>query len=276
MTRKINSSAGRDINSSAGRDINSSAGRDIDDLKKTIAALLNDNGCSEAEAKSRQARAAKMMLNLSLTEDEVRAKDPDMFQSDTQITRFDWIVSQFIMSPIEDLTGTQCWYNVLPTPAGKRSDRKLIHFAGYRSDVDQATWLFSHILEQAKAGARGISESAQNRGSTQERNSYLVGFAAAVSSKVRDLIASMDTVRSEQSSLDGSSVDLVLLEKAQVVAAFLETIAPGLVSDQTKGTSVKNGVAAQAGARDGKAVSLGRGVSQAHQAQTGVKALTSA
>jgi len=264
------------------REINSSAGRDIDDLKKTIAALLNDNGCSEAEAKSRQARAAKMMLNLSLTEDEVRAKDPDMFQSDTQITRFDWIVSQFIINPIEDLTGTQCWYNVLPTPAGKRSDRKLIHFAGYRSDVDQATWLFSHILEQAKAGARGISESAQNRGSTQERNSYLVGFAAAVSSKVRDLIASMDTVRSEQSSLDGSSVELgsasasmVLLEKAQVVAAFLETIAPGLVSDQTKGTSVKNGVAAQAGARDGKAVSLGRGVSQAHQAQTGVKALAS-
>ena len=247
----------------------------LEDLKKIIATLLDDNGCSEAEVKSRQARAAKMMLNLGLTEDEVRAKDPDMFQSDTQITRFDWIVSQFIMNPIEDLTGTQCWYNVLPTPAGKRSDRKLIHFAGYRSDVDQATWLFSHILEQAKAGARGISESAQNRGSTQEKNSYLVGFAAAVSSKVRDLIASMDTVRSEQSSLDGSSVDLVLLEKAQVVAAFLETIAPGLVSDQTKGTSVKNGAAAQAGTRDGKAVSLGRGVSQAHQAQTGVKALTS-
>jgi hypothetical protein len=249
------------------REINSSAGRDIDDLKKTIAALLNDNGCSEAEAKSRQARAAKMMLNLSLTEDEVRAKDPDMFQSDTQITRFDWIVSQFIMNPIEDLTGTQCWYNVLPTPAGKRSDRKLIHFAGYRSDVDQATWLFSHILEQAKAGARGISD-------TKERNSYLVGFAAAVSSKVRDLIASMDAVRSEQkgtgNELGSASASMVLIEKAQVVAVFLETIAPGLVSDQTKGTSVKNGVAAQAGARDGKAVSLGRGVSQ------GAKALTSA
>ena len=65
----------------------------LEDLKKIIATLLDDSGCSEAEAKSRQARAAKMMLNLGLTEDEVRAKDPDMFQSDTQITRFDWIVS---------------------------------------------------------------------------------------------------------------------------------------------------------------------------------------
>jgi len=246
-------------------------GRDMDDLKKTIATLLDDSGCSEAEAKSRQARAAKMMLNLGLTEDEVRAKDPDMFQSNTQITRFDWIVSQFIMNPIEDLTGTQCWYNVMPTPTGKRSDRKMIHFAGYRSDVDQATWLFSHILEQAKAGARGITVSSQNRGSTKERNSYLVGFAAAVSSKVRDLIASMDTVRKEQEVMEpgSASTSMVLLEKAQIVAAFLETIAPGLMSDQTKGTSVKNRAAAQAGARDGKAATLGRGVSQ------GVKALAS-
>ena len=256
----------REINSSAGRDINSSNGRDIDDLKKIIATLLDDSGCSEAEAKSRQAKAAKMLHSLGLTEDEVRAKDPDMFQSETVITRFDWIVTPFVMAPIEELTGTQGWYKVLPTPTGKRSDRKVVFFAGYRSDVDQATWLFSHILEQAKAGARGISD-------TKERNSYLVGFAAAVSSKVRDLIASMDTVRSEQK---GTGNDLVLIEKAQVVAAFLETIAPGLVSDQTKGTSVKNGAAAQAGTRDGKAVSLGRGVSQAHQAQTGVKALTSA
>jgi len=253
----------REINSSAGRDINSSNGRDIDDLKKIIATLLDDSGCSEAEAKSRQAKAAKMLHSLGLTEDEVRAKDPDMFQSETVITRFDWIVTPFVMAPIEELTGTQGWYKVLPTPTGKRSDRKVVFFAGYRSDVDQATWLFSHILEQAKAGAQGISD-------TKERNSYLVGFAAAVSSKVRDLIASMDTARSEQSSLDGSSVDLVLIEKAQVVAAFLKMIAPGLVNDQSKGTQVKNGVAAQAGARDGKAVSMGRGVSQ------GAKALTSA
>jgi hypothetical protein len=226
--------------------------RNLDDLKKIIAGLLETEGRTDAEVKAFQKKAAQMMHNLGLTEEEVRAKDPDMFQSDTQITRFDWIVCPFIMNAIEELTGTQCWYNVLPTPSGKRSDRKLVHFAGYRSDVDQAAWLFSHILDEAKAGARGISE-------TKERNSYLVGFGAAVNAKLNALTRSLQEVREETSS---SGTDLVLLEKAQVVAAFLETIAPGLTEDKTKGTQVKNQAAAQAGARDGKNVSLGRGVSQ--------------
>jgi len=237
--------------------------RNLDDLKKIIAGLLETEGRTEAEVKAFQKKAAQMMHNLGLTEEEVRAKDPDMFQSDTQITRFDWIVGPFVMNPIEELTGTQCWYNVLPTPSGKRSDRKLVHFAGYRSDVDQASWLFSHILAEAAAGARGISVTA-------ERNSYLVGFGAAVSAKLNALTRSLKEVREEAyQTQSGMGTELMLLEKAQVVAAFLETIAPGLVSDQTKGTQVKNHAAAQAGARDGKNVSLGRGVS------AGAKALAS-
>jgi len=232
--------------------------RDTNDLKKIIANLLETEGRSETEVKAFQAKAAKMLHDLGLTEDEVRAKDPDMFQSETIITRFDWIVSQFIMNPIEELTGTQCWYQVLPTPTGKRSDRKVVYFAGYRSDVDQATWLFSHILEQAKAGARGITV-------TSERNSYLVGFASAVSAKIRSLTVSLDNVREQDKS---TGYDLVLVEKERVVKAFLDSIAPGLTEDSTKGTQVKNGAAAQAGIRDGQKATLGRGVSQGALALT--------
>lgn len=236
--------------------------RDIEDLKRIIAGLLDTEGRTEAEVQAFQKKAAKMMHELGLTEDEVRAKDPDMFQSETIITRFDWIVAQLTMNAIESLTGTQAWYQILPTPTGKRSDRKIVYFAGYRSDVDQATWLFSHILSEAKTGARGITV-------TKERNSYLVGFGAAVQAKVHALTASLQEVREESaSSRDGSRVgtDLVLQEKERVVLAFLEEIAPNLRTDQTKGTQVRNSAAAQAGARDGKNVSLGRGVSQGAQA----------
>ncbi|QDP53484.1 MAG: hypothetical protein GOVbin4933_30 [Prokaryotic dsDNA virus sp.] len=251
------------IDKPEGRDIDKPEGRSLDDLKQVIASLLETDGRTEAEVKAFQKKAAKMMHNLGLTEEEVRAKDPDMFQADVQITRFDWIVSQFIMNPIEELTGTKCWYNIMPTPSGKRSDRKLVHFAGYRSDVDQAIWMFSHILEQAKASARGIS-------ATNERNSYLVGFGAAVNSKIRDLVSLLAEVRDEACQMQpGMGTELMLLEKAQVVAAFLKTIAPNLVSDNAKGTQAKNRAAAQAGARDGKSVTLGRGVSQ------GAKAITS-
>lgn len=232
-------------------------GRSLDDLKRTIAGLLETEGRTEAEVKVFQRKAAKMMHELGLTEDEVRAKDPDMFQSETIITRFDWIVAQLTMNAIENLTGTQCWYQILPTPTGKRSDRKIIYFAGYRSDVDQATWLFNHVLSEAKAGARGISV-------TKERNSYLVGFASAVQAKVHALAASLAEVREEVTGSSGT--DLVLLEKERVVLAFLEEIAPNLCPDQTKGTKVRNHAAAQAGVRDGKNVALGRGVSQGARA----------
>ena len=233
-----------------------SAGRDTEGLKRLIASLLDTEGRTEAEVQTFQKRAAKMVHELGLTEDEVRAKDPDMFQSNTIITRFDWVVAQWIMSSIKNLTGTQCWYKVLPTATGKRSDRKIVYFAGYRSDVDQATWLFRHILDEAKTGSRGITI-------TKERNSYLVGFATAVLAKIQALTTSLAEVREEAQS---SGTDLMLPEKERVVLAFLEEIAPNLRSSQAKGTQVRNRAAAQAGTRDGKNVSLGRGVSQGAKA----------
>ena len=248
------------------RETNPSNKRDIEDLKRVIAGLLETEGRTEAEVEAFRKKAAKMMHNLGLTENEVRAKDPDMFRSETTITRFDWVVSPFVLGLLEELTGTQCWYTILCTSTGKRSDRKNIRFAGYRSDVDQATWLYGHILAEAKKGCSGIP-------GTQERNSYLVGFGATVASKLRDLVASLAEVR-EEANTSGSGTDLVLLEKAQVVKAFLETIAPGLKLDSTRGTRVKNGTAFRAGARDGKNASLGRGVAQgakalAHQGYPG-------
>jgi len=231
--------------------------RDISDLKKIIAGMLETEGRTEAEIATFQKKAAKMMHELGLSREEIMAKDPDMFHSTTQITRFDWIVTQLVFGPIMSLTGTKMWYEILPTPSGKRSDRKLVYFGGYRSDVDQATWLFQHVLEQAKQGAAGIK-------ATSERNSYLVGFGAGVAKKIRDLAKSLDTVREEQATT-GSSQDascVVLMEKERIVASFIDSVAPGLITTSNKGTSIRDGAAAGAGARDGKNVSLGRGVGQ--------------
>lgn len=175
--------------------------RSTDDLKKIIANLLETSGRTEEEILVMQAKAAKMMHQLGLTREDIFAEKPDMWSANIQITRFDWIVAQFLMNPIEDLTGTECWYQILPTPTGKRSDRKVVYFAGYRSDVDQATWLFQHILAEATKGARGISLTA-------ERNSYLVGFASAVAMKIRSLTTSLKAVREEVSS---TGYDLVLV-----------------------------------------------------------------
>jgi hypothetical protein len=232
--------------------------RTTEDLKKIIANLLETSGRTEDEIRTMQAKAAKIMHQLGLTRADIFAEKPDMFSSHVQITRFDWIVAQYLMSAVTDLTGTECWYEIMPTPTGKRSDRKLIYFAGYRSDVDQATWLFQHVLEQAGAGSRGINVTSQ-------KNSYLVGFASTVARRIRDLAKAMKTMSFQGEALDVNSEEatenaLVLAKKEEVVKAFLSKLAPGLTEGQDKGSVVKDGRAFNSGRSDGAKASLGRGV----------------
>ena len=229
--------------------------RSTDDLKKIIATMLETSGRTEEEILIMQAKAAKMMHQLGLTREDIFAEKPDMWSTNIQITRFDWIVAQFLMNAVEHLTGTECWYEIMLTPTGKRSDRKLVYFAGYRSDVDQALWLFKHVLEQAAVGARGISVTA-------ERNSYLVGFATMVSRRIRSLGDALRNIQEHDPAAKLSDNALVLARKEEVVKAFLKEVAPGLVPDQTKGTSVRNGNAFNAGREDGARATLGRSVAQ--------------
>ena len=235
--------------------------RNEEDLKRVIAALLETEGRSEDEVRTFQAKAAKLMHKLGLTREDIFAEKPDMHTAEMQITRFDWIVAQYIGSGISRLTGTQEWYTILSTPTGKRSDRKVFHFAGYRSDVDQAIWLFKHLIEASQAGARGIS-------ATSERNSYLVGFASTVYRRLTELAIALEGVQ-EDMAPTGNDNALVLTKKEDTVNAFLKKIAPGLRDGQGKGTAVKDYSAMVVGQRDGKSVSLGRGVAQ------GAKALMS-
>ena len=232
--------------------------RNEDDLKRVIAALLETEGRSDDEVRTFQAKAAKLMHKLGLTREDIFAEKPDMHTAEMHITRFDWIVAQYIGSGISRLTGTQEWYTILSTPTGKRSDRKVFHFAGYRSDVDQAIWLFKHLIEASQAGARGIS-------ATSERNSYLVGFAATVYRRLVELAVALDGVQEDEAPT-GNDNALVLAKKEDTVKAFLQKIVPGLRDGQGKGTAVKDFSAMVAGQRDGKSVSLGRGVAQGAKA----------
>ena len=64
----------------------------------------------------------------------------------------------------------------------------------------------------------------------------------------------------------GNDNALVLAKKEDTVKAFIQKIVPGLRDGQGKGTTVKDRSARVAGQRDGKSVSLGRGVAQGAKA----------
>lgn len=234
--------------------------RSKDDLKKIIANLLETEGRTKAETENYKRKAAQMMYELGLTREEILVKNPDMCKVEIHIGRFDWIVTKCVFAVICDLTDVHMFHSIKRTSLGKRSDLKILYFCGYRSDVDQATWLLSHILSKA-------AESSQNIRTTSERNSYLVGFGTSITHNIKKLIRSLRAVQKDESAKTGK--DLVLKEKAQIVKEYVNKVAPNLVTS-TGRTSIRNTRAMSAGMTDGNKVSLGRGVSQ------GAKAITQA
>lgn len=219
-------------------------------MQEIITALLDTTGRTEAEAIAAGKKAAKLMAKLGLTEEQIMAKAPDMHRSISKIDRWGWIITQYILNPISDLTGTKVWFEILPTASGKRSDNKNIHIAGFRSDVDQATWLFNHIVSAAANQSRGMNVT--------DRNSFLVGFGGAVRKRIKELI---DSYHQERPDLDPTKGTNLVVVKSRQVEDYQASLVSNLRSNTAKGTKAKAWSAYGAGAAAGQNVTLGRPVS---------------
>lgn len=213
--------------------------------KALIAALLNEDGRTEAEAASAREKAARLLVRHGLTEAEVLSEDRDMARADTELGRHDWIVVKFLGGAIARLTGTTAWYRDLPAKTGRRSDRKLYSFAGYRPDVEQADWLMATVLAAGKAAARGV-------GNDRSKSDLLAAFAVTVARRLRDLTEATDTARAA-----AGSTALVPVKQANV-DEYVREITGGLRDSRTRGRSLRDGAAAAEGRRAGAAVSLSR------------------
>lgn len=215
-------------------------------IKEIIAALLSTEGRSEAEIEASQLQAAKLMAKHGLTEAEVLADNPDLLQDNTGIGRHEWIVAKFIMGPLEKLTGTKVYFEILPTKNGKRSDRKTIQFAGYRPDCEQAFWLFETIMEYGLEGALEFKGD-------KAKSDFLAGFGVTVAKRIRELTDKLDEVRGETGTA-------LVVTKEAVVDDFLKTQGIHLTRTANGGRRVSDGNALEAGREAGKKVSLSRPV----------------
>lgn len=162
-----------------------------DRMKAVIAALLETDGRTPEEAASARAKAAKLMAKHDLTEEEVLADNPDLVGLATEVSRYEWIVTQVVSYRIAKLTGTVGHYHSCYGKGWtRRSDRKRQVFSGYRPDVEHAAFLLHSILEQAKVGARAV------KGSTA-KTAYLRAFGNTVSRRLRDLTDTVEEVRTD-------------------------------------------------------------------------------
>lgn len=223
---------------------------DQDRLKTIVAALLNDAGRTPEEAELAKKKAAQLMLQAGVTQEELLAEDADMLLEMIDIGRREWLVSKYVATRVARLSGCQTYYEKMYTSQGRRSDRKKVHFAGYRPDVENAQWLFNHIIEASKRAvkASGLKEN-------REKEDMLTTFAVTVAMRLNDIADAMDTAREEEGVPVGN--DLVLVRDAKI-DDFLKDQGVQLATAHNRPRGEVGLNAAEAGRKAGSEVSLGR------------------
>ncbi len=224
---------------------------DQDRLRNVVEALLNDSGRTLQEAALARKKAAQLMLDAGVTEAELLSEDADMLLEAVETGRREWLVAGFIMLRVARLSGCRTYCESLLTKAGRRSDRKRVNFAGYRSDVENAEWLLRHLLEAAK-GALRLSGFETNR----QKEDMLVSFGATVAERLDDLADAMDVAREEREAHGGKY--LVEVRDAKV-DEFMTSLDLDLYTSKSYGRYCGQDASA-AGKAAGNAVSLGRPV----------------
>jgi hypothetical protein len=225
---------------------------DQDRLRKIVGALLNDTGRTPQEAKLARNKAAQLMLDAGVSEAELLSEDADMLLETLDIGRREWLVSKFIMTRVARLSGCRSYVMDLRSAAGRRSDRKRVHFAGYRPDVENAEWLMAHLLAAATSAVRQ-SGMKTNR----QKEDMLVAFGGTVARRLDELADAMTVVREEQDFTSGQY--LVEVRDAKVDKFMKDDLGLELVMSQHRGRST--GLeASEAGKAAGRAVALGRPV----------------
>lgn len=228
---------------------------DQDRLRKIVEALLNDNGRTPEEAELAHQKAAELMLEAGLSEEELLQDDVEMLRETLEASRREWLVAGRVMVAVARLSACRAYYEDVRHPrTGRRTDRKRVNFCGYGPDVENARWLYSHLVEE---GLRLLKQSGPME--RREKDDFLVAFASSLSVRMNDLADRMDVAREEQGVPDGQSL---VVDRDAAVDEWMKT---ELGLSLASGRSVSRRGSADAfamGREAASGVSLGRPVGQ--------------
>jgi hypothetical protein len=184
----------------------------LDRVRKLLA-KAEDESCTPPEAEALTAKAAELMAKYGIDRALLAAVRPE---TDAPASRFVEIDNPWGRVKAHLLCGLgsalRCQCIMITTRTGLR-----IHVFGYASDIERTDLLYTSVLIQMWHGLAValVPEWASPRA---WRRSWLLGFAAAVTSRVR---AAEDAARSqsEQSAPAGqpSRTALVLADREQVI-----------------------------------------------------------
>jgi hypothetical protein len=207
-------------------------------------------GVTPAEAQALTAKAAELMAKYGIDRALLAAERPETDHPADRVLDIDnpWArVQAHMLCGVASAMRCQCV--VLPrVDAGAR-----IHVFGFASDIERADVLYTSLLVQMWQGLVAAQVPSWSRSPRAWRRSWLLGFATAVVSRVREAEHKAACAATSPAAASGSKATLVLADRRQVIRRNIEQAYP--LTRKTRLTYSGNGYGA--GYAEGQKADIG-------------------
>lgn len=192
----------------------------LDRVRKLLAKAEAD-GVTMAEAQALTAKAAELMAKYGIDRALLAARLPETDKPASRLVDIDnpWgRVKAHLLCGLGDALRCQC---ILVTArAGLR-----VHVFGYASDIERTDMLYTSVLIQMWHGLAGATVPAWAASPRAWRRSWLLGFADAVTARVRAAEQGAERAAGTDGQ-DSSRAALVLADRSLVIRRNVEHAYP--------------------------------------------------
>jgi hypothetical protein len=222
----------------------------LDRVRKLLAKAEAD-GVTTEEAQAFTAKAAELMAKYGIDRALLAAARPETDKPDNRIVEIynPWArVQAHLLCGLAAALRCQCI--LLPAGAGQR-----VHMFGYASDIERTDVLYTSVLIQMWHGLIAAPVPAWSDSPRAWRRSWLLGYAAAVTARVRAAEQGAERAAAEAPGGGSSKAALVLADRSLVIRQNVAHAYP--VTRAARVTYTGNGYGA--GYAQGKRADIGSG-----------------
>ncbi len=184
----------------------------LDRVRKLLA-KAEAEGVTAEEAQALTAKAAELMAKYGIDRALLAAVQPETDKPDSRIVEIynPWArVRAHLLCGLAAALRCQCV--LLPAPAGQR-----VHVFGYASDIERTDVLYTSVLIQMWHGLAVAQVPAWSDSPRAWRRSWLLGYAAAVTAKVREAEQGAERAVARDHGAGASRAALVLADRSLVI-----------------------------------------------------------
>jgi hypothetical protein len=202
--------------------LNTEASSRLLDRVRKLLAKAEDESVTPPEAQALTAKAAELMAKYGIDRALLAAERPETDHPDSRMLDIDnpWarVKAHLVCGLGSALRGQAV---LLTTRTGVK-----VHVFGYQSDLERLDVLYTSVLIQMWHGLAGAKVPEWSRSARAWRRSWLLGFASAVISRVREAEHAAASRAAGPGGGGESRTALVLRDRSKVIRAEAERAYP--------------------------------------------------